>query len=142
MVTGMATRSFHDNGQTLLEMLVALAITAMIGLLMFPTLENGIGALGFRRAVHLVENDLYKAHAMAIARQASVFVTPSRNGRESQSSLVLRVPNGMSFTAAPPTIVFFADGSSTGGALVLQGQGRKAAFTIDPVTGNLSNGAR
>jgi general secretion pathway protein H len=131
----------RDNGQTLLEMLVALAITAMVSLLVFPGLERGISALGFRRAVHLVESDFYKAHAMAIARQAPVFVTPSRNGRGSQNSLVLRVPDGVSFTAVPPTIGFFPDGSSTGGTLVLQGQGRKAAFTIDPVTGNLSNGA-
>lgn len=132
----------RDDGQTLLEMLVALAIAAMISLLVFPGLENSISALGFRRAVHLVENDLDKAHATAITRQAPVFVTPSRNGRGNRNTLVLRVPDGMDFTAVPPTIGFFPDGSSTGGSLVLQGRARKVTFTIDPVTGDLSNGAR
>jgi len=136
----MVTR--RDDGQTLLEMLVALAVAAMVSLLVFPSLENGIGALGFRRAVHLVENDLYKAHALAIARQAAVFVTPSRNGRGSQNGLVLRVPDGVGFTAVPSTIGFFPDGSSTGGALTLQDRARKVALTIDPVTGNLSSGTR
>jgi prepilin-type N-terminal cleavage/methylation domain-containing protein len=134
----------RDNGQTLLEMLVALAITAMVSLLAFPALENGIAALSFRRAAHLMGSNLAGAHAAAIAGQAPVFVTLSRDGRSlgRQGGPTLRAPDGMGFTSTPPTIGFFPDGSSTGGALALRGEGRKAAFTIDPVTGNLSAGTR
>jgi general secretion pathway protein H len=122
----------RDSGFTLLEMLVALAIMAMVGALVFPGMENGIRALAFRRAVDLVESNLKRTHAVAIAGRGPVPLMPS--------GIVRQMPAGISVAFTPAVITFFPDGSSTGGVLTVTSGNRRTQLNIDPVTGNLVSG--
>jgi general secretion pathway protein H len=126
----MLTR--RDSGFTLLEMLVALAIMAMVSALTFPGLENGIRALAFRRAIDLVQSNLRHAHAAAIAGRDPVLLMPE--------GLARQMPVGTSVVSTPAAMRFFPDGSSTGGVLTVISGRRRAQLNVDAVTGNLVSG--
>jgi hypothetical protein len=92
-------------------------------------MENGIQALAFRRDVDLVESNLKRAHAAAIAGHVRVPLMPG--------NVLRQMPAGISVTSAPAVITFFPDGSSAGGVLSVTSGSRRAQLNIDPVTGNL-----
>ncbi|HEY4078738.1 MAG TPA: GspH/FimT family pseudopilin [Rhizomicrobium sp.] len=134
----------RECGVTLLEMLVAMAIMAMVGALTFPALDNAIAALTFRGSIDLMERDLYDARAAAIVSQRPVIVTSSRDGQTyGQTGMrPRRAPAGISFAIAPSAIVFFGDGSSSGGALVIQRSAQRALISVDSTTGAVAVRAR
>lgn len=130
-----ATDERLANGFTLLEALVVLAITALVTGLAFPALQTMAAGWRFRAATTTLAARLSGARATAIAGDRAVTFAAAGEtvvveGRNS------RFESGMTMRTVPETgITFFADGSSTGGAVALSDRTRSAAFIVDPALG-------
>lgn len=132
-------RSGWEQGATLVEALVVVAVTAMVSALVFPAMSRGIAAAAFQQAVSGVQADLRIARAQALRTGDSVDLVVDAEGRGygwdpgPQRVLVA----GLTLAPSGSSLRFYPDGSSSGGALVLS-QGRaRIRFAIDPGTGVL-----
>ncbi|HLY59100.1 MAG TPA: prepilin-type N-terminal cleavage/methylation domain-containing protein [Stellaceae bacterium] len=115
------------NGFTLLELLVVLAIIGVV-LLTIPT---GLGALPGMR-LHAAQRTL--ADRLRTARQLAISTgAPTRVPLET-----IGLPRGATLSPHPDEIRFYADGSSTGGDLVLSDGKRSYRIRIDPLTGRVA----
>lgn len=130
----------RDTGMTLIETLVALAIMAMVGSLVFASIETAIQTLVVRRAFDQLESDLREARAAAIIRQDPVIFTASQNGHAFGHTGGLRedVPASIAVSVSPAGIEFYPDGSSTGGTILVSAGTLRTHLFVDPVAGSVS----
>lgn len=111
---------------TLLEALVVVAITAMLGAIAWPEMRAMRGTVEFGAAAADVAATLSAARADAVRTGTEVVFDPAPI-----AGARLAVTEGA-------TIRFFADGSATGGTVVLAAAGRRAAWRIDAATGRIA----
>ncbi len=137
-----------EAGLTLLEMLVVLAILALLATAM-PGLGGGLvggsGAQAQEAAVRAVMGELRRARAEAIRTAAPVAVAfDARAGRYGREGHEARLPEGTEVgveTAAEaslgpdPAILFFPDGTATGGTVTLALAGRDTRIEVRWLTG-------
>ncbi|HSZ75413.1 MAG TPA: GspH/FimT family pseudopilin [Rhizomicrobium sp.] len=127
---------------TLLEALVVVALTALVGAIEFPNLERAIGVLALREAASTLTADLRTVHADAMRTGQDVTFALTADGRaygwtEGQAR---KMPDTVAVSMSPSAIRFFADGSATGGTLKLSAKGREVPISIDSATGSVSVG--
>lgn len=127
-------------GFTLLEALVTIAVTVLIGGVVFPDLQRTLQALQVRQTAAVVEANLRVARAEAFRQSQPVAfaVEPDGSGFAWTGGPARNVGRGvnLSLTTGRP-IVFFGDGSSSGGAVSVAGAGRRYRLTVDPATGGV-----
>ncbi|KPF78731.1 hypothetical protein IP88_03115 [alpha proteobacterium AAP81b] len=125
------------SGFTLIEMLVVLGITALIAGIAFPAVERLQGVASFAAAGRLTELALRQAHADAIAQGRAVRFATVADGSAlfitNRPEMPLPVPARAEAPAAG--ILFFADGSASGGAIRLTAGPRARGFRVDPDSG-------
>ena len=155
------------KGFTLIEMLVVLAVMALIVSLVPPLLSGGQSKAEFTAATREIQSALRETRSVAIAqgRTASFAVDARTNAyRSGGDGRIYHVPSSIRlsiFAAAddpalgsetserdgrlgtragdePSSIRFFADGSSTGGGVRLVQGRRRSAIVVDWLTGRLS----
>lgn len=119
----MSATGKSEAGFTLLEMLVVLAVTALVSGLGWPVAERAIAGAQFRAIAAGAEAELIETRARAISASAPATFTPPHGTEGARWSL----PRG--------GIVFHPDGSASGGEVSLMLEGRKLRFTIDGATG-------
>ncbi|SDZ89191.1 GspH/FimT family pseudopilin [Rubrimonas cliftonensis] len=132
-------------GFTLLEMLVALAVVALLAAAAPRFVAPGAG--GLDRATRLVAGELRAARAQAIERGAPAAVTFDvesgalrRTGAEAaflpeDVSLSLVTAAEAEALMGAPGVVFFAEGGATGGAVTLARGGASATVAVRWLTG-------
>lgn len=129
-----------ERGFTLLEMLVVLTITGLIAGLLYPQIEKSRGAVAQRLVREQVTAGMAAARAAALRSGAPVAL------RADASGLVIAGRHRIALAATdklvlqPQTIVFYPDGSTTGGHLTLGTGPAQTAFEIPHVGGHLSAG--
>lgn len=130
-----ATDDRHANGFTLIEVLVVLAITALVTGLAFPALQTIAANWRFRAATTTLAARLSGARATAIAGDRAVDFAAAGEAVVVEGR-ISRFEPGMTTRTDPGTgITFFPDGSSTGGEVALSDRHRSAAFIIDQASG-------
>ncbi|MEJ1970186.1 MAG: prepilin-type N-terminal cleavage/methylation domain-containing protein [Rhizomicrobium sp.] len=129
-----------EQGVTLLEMLVVLAILALISALAFPQLGRARDTIALRRSAVLLVSDLHEARAAAIRTGMAAGIAVSRDGRAYRRAAggLRMAPDGVAFAAANGGTDFFADGSTSGGRFSVIGMGRRMDVLVDPVTGSIA----
>ncbi|MFZ4689187.1 MAG: pilus assembly FimT family protein [Polymorphobacter sp.] len=132
-----------DDGFTLLEMLVVLAIAAMIAGIGFPRLQSQIAAQEWRTAASAVTAALRSARAEALRSDADIGVAVGPEGRSVISGGVVMValPASVSVRMARP-IGFHGDGSARGGEIAVDGSGRHVLISVATATGAVRSSAR
>ena len=133
-----ATGSRPEAGFTLLEALVVVTITAMVGALMFPRVDRSLRLLALRETVAGLAADLRTARGQAIRGDGTVDFAVAPNGRSYAwtGARPRAVPAGVSLAASGPAR-FYADGSAASASLTIAAGDRAASIVIDPVTGAL-----
>src|SRR5260370_40455174 len=119
-----------DRGLTLLEMLVALGIMALLLVVALPMMRSGSAALRVESTAREIAADLREAHAAAIAGDRTVVFridlasgvfghehAVRHGGRDAEIQLALYTTDEQRAGASAGTIQFFPDGGSTGGGI-------------------------
>lgn len=107
------------TGYTLMELLVAVAIMALLAVVTMPRLSAGRPGLETKSAAQAVAEDLSAARRMAVLQGAETRVVFAGRGYEVLPSGPTRtLPVGIAL-AGSREIDFFADGSTSGGAVRL-----------------------
>lgn len=115
------------SGFTLVELAVALAVIALVAVIVLPRLGWIVGAGDFAAAREHVVSELRIARGRAIEQRQNTLIAPERLGSA-----------GVTLTVAPADgIRFHADGSSSGGRIVLASGQRTATVTVDWLTGRV-----
>jgi general secretion pathway protein H len=139
------------QGVTLLELLVAIAIVALVAATTTPALNRAVDGARFSAAARELATALGAARREATSRRSETTLVVDTEtgdyivgGDERSVSL----PSGASITLVTATteqldgvtgaIRFFADGSSTGGTITLAHENRRASINVDWLTGNVS----
>lgn len=125
-----------DEGFTLLEMLVVLAIAAMIAGIGYPRLQGQIAAQEARTAVAAVTAALRAARAQALRSGTEIMVTASPDGHSVQSggAVVVALPASVLVRMESP-IGFHGDGSAREGEITVDGKGRHVRVSVASATG-------
>ncbi len=143
-------KPFLHRGFTLVEMLVVLAIVALVYAMTAPMLSAGFAGVQLKAAARQVASGLRKARNEAMARKDEVALTVDVEQRQFEltgDKRVYHMPEKVEltlFTAQSQlingktgSIRFFPDGSSTGGRVTLSRGGRKYLVDIDWLTGRV-----
>jgi general secretion pathway protein H len=131
-----ATGNQAEAGATLIEMLVVIGIMGLVTGLVFPTWSSPLRRVQLYEARSALIAHLRTARADSVRSGDSVTLELSDDGRAygwEQSRTVL--PAGVGIFGEPRVITFFADGSSSGGALHLKDARRALTIDIDPASG-------
>ncbi|MGC1305141.1 MAG: GspH/FimT family pseudopilin [Caulobacteraceae bacterium] len=128
-----------EAGTTLIEALVVVSISAMIGAIVFPELQRGLASAAFAEGVSGVRADLRIARAQALSSGEPVQIEVAADGRSygwtpgPERGLV----GGLSLSPAGPAVLFYPDGSASGGELALSNGRAQARFEVEAATGVL-----
>ncbi len=130
---------------TLIEILAAVAVTTLVSLLLLTNLQPQMLVYAQHQTVSVVGERLREAHAGALARDGPVAAAVGARGR------ALGV-TGMNPAVTPPgvalsspggrVIVFFGDGSSTGGVVWVTAAGRSIPVWVVAATGSVAIGRK
>ena len=145
------SRPIAQHGFTLIEMLVVLTIAALIVGLALPRLTGAQEKASLRTAAHQVAAALRNTRSVAMTRgRTEAFVIDTANGafRAGPTAAPGRLPRGVQPTLVTVTadrdsasqgrIQFFADGSSTGGGVLLAAGKVHSQVLVDWLTGRVS----
>jgi general secretion pathway protein H len=148
---GTAGERGADRGFTLFELLVALAIASLIMALVVPVLMRGPGRRELDASARDVASSLRTTRALAISvDRPEGFVVDVDHGIYGPSARrpLHRLPRGVGisltttagqvYDAATGTVSFFPDGSSTGGEVVLVGDGLRYHVLINWLDGQVT----
>lgn len=144
-MTSRAGDRRRDDGFTLLELLVVLAILGVVVGLAVPLFGRAMPGMQLQASARAVAAELRSARGRAIAANDE-FVIAVDVQRRTVGSIALDPSIGLSlYTAAEELtdgaaggIRFYPDGSSTGGRVRLVGAGREYDVRIDWISGGVT----
>ncbi|MGZ9033158.1 MAG: GspH/FimT family pseudopilin [Rhodospirillales bacterium] len=140
----------REQGFTLFEVLVVLAIIALVTAIMAPALFRGFGGTQARAAAYEIAAALRRAHSEAVAENADVAVVfdLARGAYAPEWARARVVPEGVrlelyaaeveQLDATSGGIRFFPDGSATGGQVTVGDEVARYQVDVDWLTGRVS----
>lgn len=139
MATGevLPKASAHrEHGFTLVEVLVTLAIAALVGVIALPSLDRAEQRSARRAGVARVNFAFAETRAAALRSGGEVVLASAAAGRALMSAgTPWTLPAGNSVILRPDPIHLFPDGSGSGGTIHLSSPDGEAIWTIDPASG-------
>ena len=135
-------RPMHVEGAgfTLLELLVTLAIMALVAGIAFPALQNRIARHAQTEARGSVALAFALARSDAIANSVTTRLSLTQAGEivESTSNREpVSLPKGVHLDWPESDVIFYSDGTSNGGNGSILGPTFSSAFTVDPASAKL-----
>lgn len=138
-------QSSSESGFSLLELLVALTILALAMSVVSVSASRRSPSFEVQRLSGETVGLLREARlaAQSTGRPVRVVFNPDARELKRSGGEPVLIPEGVTLelvsavSAGPSAIVFFPDGSSSGGAFTLEGAGRKAQIRIDWLTSRI-----
>jgi prepilin-type N-terminal cleavage/methylation domain-containing protein len=138
----MSAAGKTDDGFTLLEALVVIAIVGMIAAIVAPNIGASLDLLSLRQSTSTMQADLRVARATAMRTGNPVVMKPLPRGRGYDWIGGTRhLPENIGLTMSGP-VSFMADGSMLPANIALASGGRKIPLAIDTTTGAVTAGGR
>lgn len=121
-----------DDGFTLLEMLVTLAVVALVASIGFPMLQSSFDKLEFDRTVTETSYAVRAARALAIARGQRVQLVRLDDGRLSAAGNIFAGPAPKSVTVTFPTsgLSFYPDGEALAGEVAVRSRNAERRIVV------------
>lgn len=137
--TGKRRAAGQEAGFTLFEMMVAVAILALISGIAFPRLQIVLGRQTLAEARGAVALAVARARSEAVRRDWPTRVTLSDQGDALIISRIAATPLPAGATVEWPRdgLVIYGDGSSNGASGSLRAGAATSRFAIDPATARL-----
>ncbi len=130
-------QSDKSGGFSLIEVLIVLAVIAMMAVVVGPTIGSSLGSVTRRTIERGVEVQLLEARLSAIeTRRAQVFFDPSQppstQASADRAAVVLTLPQGWTYRIQN-AVEFFPDGGCGAGTVLLDKPGEPTlSVTLDP----------
>jgi general secretion pathway protein H len=120
------------NGFTLLELLVVLAVMALVAGLMFPRIDRMLDSARVASARSLTATAVRAARSEAVRTDSIVLIRASPDGRRliGNERMITELPNSVRVTGMQGQPGFYADGSASAGLFRLEDGERRAELRI------------
>jgi general secretion pathway protein H len=141
----------RGRGLTLLELLIVLALMAMITAFVFPMFGGPVSTSGLRASARSIAAGLRLARSEAVSQRRETFLTldvENRRFKVDDDPRVHALPKGVElklFTAQNDlvndkigAIRFYPDGGSNGGRITVAAGARKFDVDVDWLTGRVA----
>ncbi len=140
--TGDDAAPSAQAGTTLVEALAVVAITALVAMIGFPRMQQGLLTLAQRQTVSAVAARLRQSRAEALRHDAPVIFTVAADGRAygEPGGIPVPAPPGVTLSTSTGRIAFFGDGSSSGGLVWVSGGRRAIAVIVSAPAGAVAVG--
>ena len=138
-------------GFTLIELLVVIAVSAVLLAVIAPALRPERARVDLRNTVRELESALRQTRGHAIRQNRSdhfVFDVDARSYRSGVNSVVRKIPADLELVLTTAVanaasdsagaIVFFPDGTSTGGSIEISHKGARYRVVVDWLTGRVA----
>lgn len=124
-----------EAGVTLIEMLVVLAILALIGSVAFSGTPRIVERMAFHQSLSGLGAQARMARARAVRLNEPTAIVPARDSASYRvgTEQEIDLPRGIAVSGGP--IRYFPDGTARGARLQITGAGLRGMLTVDPVTG-------
>jgi len=130
-----------NNGFTLLEALVVLAITALIAGIVVPNMVQALDILELQETTRILQADLRVARETAIRTGQKVDLEATNHGHEYDWIGGTRfLPPSITLKMSNPLVVY-PDGSVQSAAITISSGRRQYPILVDPVTGAVAVGS-
>jgi len=135
-----------QSGTTLIETLVVVAITALVALIGLPQMQQGLLTLSQRQAVAVAAARLRLARGEALRHDEPVAFGVAPGGAAygviggvatpTPPGVTVRIPQGTG--TADGRIVFYGDGSASGGVVAVSAGRRTLRIVVSPGAGTVA----
>jgi prepilin-type N-terminal cleavage/methylation domain-containing protein len=134
---GEVHASAGSAGFTLLEVLVVIAVLALISGLAFPRVDRAIGNVQYASARSILQAAVQAARAEAVRTDSRIALTASDDGHGllGNGRIIASLPSSVRVEAGENVPLFFGDGSSTGGTLTISTRRMRSELLIADGTG-------
>ena len=131
-----------SHGFTLLEALVALAITALIAAIVVPNMVQALDILTLQQTTRILQADLRVARETAIRTGQKVDLEATNHGREYDWIGGSRfLPPSIVLKMSRPLVVY-PDGSVQSTPITMSSGRREYPIIVDPATGAVAVGSQ
>ena len=130
-----------DAGMTLIEALVVMALMALIATIAFPQMQRMLNVLQLRETTGALMANLRVVRSDSVRGDQDITFSLSPDGKSYSWSEgeVRQVPGPISLkSSSGQTIVFYGDGTTSGGTITASAGGREISVSVDEATGAVS----
>lgn len=130
----------NSAGFTLLELMVVVALIALLTAVVPVAFNRVFPAQELRVHAERIAGELRHLQGQAVASGRTQSLRGAADGRSIQTSLrekPFELPSRITAQIGPQAVIFYGDGSSSGGTLRLHSGERELVITVSPLTGRV-----